>query len=60
MAIRRPISVPTANELTGDFTGAAGSGATAGIYDPLTTCGYNGSQPDTVRCGPTDTETIRL
>ena len=33
-----PISVPTANELTGDFTGAAGSGATAGIYDPLTTC----------------------
>ena len=32
------VTVPTAAELTGDF-----SGITAPIYDPLTTCGYNGN-----------------
>jgi len=31
-------NVPTTDELTGDF-----SGITAPIYDPLTTCGYNGN-----------------
>ncbi len=31
-------TVPTAAELTGDF-----SGISAPIYDPLTTCGYNGN-----------------
>src|ERR1700761_6791465 len=33
-----PFTVPTAAELTGDF-----SAITAPIYDPLTTCGYNGN-----------------
>lgn len=32
------VTVPTAAELTGDF-----SAITAPIYDPLTTCGYNGN-----------------
>jgi hypothetical protein len=32
------VTVPTAAELTGDF-----SGISAPIYDPLTTCGYNGN-----------------
>jgi Carboxypeptidase regulatory-like domain len=32
------VTVPTPAELTGDF-----SGITAPIYDPLTTCGYNGN-----------------
>jgi Carboxypeptidase regulatory-like domain/TonB dependent receptor len=32
------VTVPTAAELTGDF-----SGITAPIYDPETTCGYNGN-----------------
>lgn len=33
-----PYTLPTAAELTGDF-----SGIKAPIYDPLTTCGYNGN-----------------
>ena len=33
-----PITVPTAQQLAGDF-----SASTAPIYDPLTTCGYNGN-----------------
>ena len=37
-----PFNVPTAAELTGDF-----SAITAPIYDPLTTCGYNGNAPCT-------------
>ncbi len=36
------VTVPTAPELTGDF-----SGISAPIYDPLTTCGYNGYPPCT-------------
>lgn len=35
-------TLPTAAELTGDF-----SGISAPIYDPLTTCGYNGNAPCT-------------
>jgi len=41
------VTVPTPAELTGDF-----SGITAPIYDPLTTCGYNGN-PACVQGQPT-------
>ncbi len=44
------VTVPTAAELTGDF-----SGITAPIYDPLTTCGYNGN-PACVSGQPTRTQ----
>ena len=44
------VTVPTAAELTGDF-----SGITAPIYDPLTTCGYNGN-PACVAGQPTRTQ----
>ncbi len=44
------VTVPTGPELTGDF-----SGITAKIYDPLTTCGYNGN-PACVSGQPTRTQ----
>ena len=44
------VTVPTTAELTGDF-----SGITAPIYDPLTTCGYNGN-PACVAGQPTRTQ----
>ena len=44
------VTVPTAAELMGDF-----SAYTANIYDPLTTCGYNGN-PACVAGQPTRTQ----
>ena len=41
-------TLPTAAELTGDFSAYATSDP---IYDPLTTCGYNGNAPCTAAAG---------